>query len=73
MRISLLVLFFVFPFGILSAQSPSQMFWALNQNASFLLDQVPSASASVAYSVRKLKRNYTRLRDLGEIQSLLGL
>lgn len=59
MRIYLYLFFFIVFCGITSAQSPSQMFWALNQNASFFLDQVPSATASVAYSVRKLKKNYT--------------
>lgn len=41
-----------------SAQAPQQMFWALNRGT-YLLDQIPTASASVAYSVRKLKKAYT--------------
>ncbi len=41
-----------------SAQAPQQMFWALNKGA-YLLDQIPTVSASVAYSVRRLKNAYT--------------
>ena len=52
------------------AQSPIQEFWALNRNASFLLDETASATASVAYSVRKLKKNYSgfsmRVRRSGD-------
>lgn len=41
------------------AQGPQQMFWALNNNGTYLLDLIGSTNASVAYSVRKLRRNYT--------------
>jgi hypothetical protein len=41
----------------LTAQSPMQMFWALNQNQ-YLLDVVPGLSKSFAYSVRKVRKGY---------------
>lgn len=41
------------------AQGPQQMFWALNSTGTYLLDQIGSTEASVAYSVRKLSKNYT--------------
>lgn len=41
----------------LLAQSPIQQYWALNQNQ-YLLDLLPNLSKSVAYSVRKVRRNY---------------
>lgn len=41
------------------AQGPQQMFWALNSSNTYLLDQIGSTTASVAYSVRKLRKNYT--------------
>lgn len=41
------------------AQGPQQMFWALNTNGIYLLDQVGTSNASVAYSVRKLRKGYT--------------
>lgn len=44
--------------GRLEAQGPQQMFYALNQNK-YLLDMMPNATHSVAYSVRKLRANYT--------------
>ncbi|GAA4453071.1 hypothetical protein [Rurimicrobium arvi] len=49
-------------FGFLSearSQGPQQTFWALNNNGTFLLDQIGSTGASVAYSVRKLRKGYT--------------
>lgn len=51
------ILFLFFSVNIF-AQAPQQMFWALNKGT-YLLDQIPTASASVAYSVRKLKKSYT--------------
>jgi hypothetical protein len=49
---------FLTVFSSSHAQGPQQMFWALNTNGVYLLDQVGSADASVAYSVRKLRRSY---------------
>jgi len=40
------------------AQNEQKMFYALNTNP-YLLDQVPTITPSIAYSVRKLKRKYT--------------
>lgn len=39
-------------------QGPQQMFYALNQNE-YLLDMMPNATHSVAYSVRKLRAGYS--------------
>lgn len=61
MNIKQKILFLLFALSIknqLIAQPAMQQFWALNQTQ-FLLDQLPTASTSVAYSVRKLKKNYT--------------
>lgn len=44
--------------GQVAAQGPQQMFHALNQNQ-YLLDMIPNATHSVAYSVRKLRMGYT--------------
>lgn len=52
-------IFVLFAISETFAQGPQQMFWALNTNGVYLLDQVGSADASVAYSVRKLRRSYT--------------
>jgi hypothetical protein len=55
----LVVLFIIIACSFESiAQGPQQKFWALNNNGVFLLDQI-STGASVAYSVRKLRRHYT--------------
>jgi hypothetical protein len=43
---------------MLNAQGPQQMFYALNQNQ-YLLDMLPNANHSVAYSIRKLRAAYT--------------
>jgi hypothetical protein len=51
-----LIIFFLLT-RVAFGQGPQQMFYALNKN-NFLLDQIPNISPSVAYSVRKLKRNY---------------
>lgn len=56
----LVVLFIIIACSFESiAQGPQQKFWALNNNGIFLLDQIGSTGASVAYSVRKLRRHYT--------------
>lgn len=53
----LIIVFLFFP-ELLFAQGAQQMFWALNSTGSYLLDQIGSTDASVAYSVRKLRKNY---------------
>lgn len=57
MRFCFLVILF-FTSTSIFAQAPQQMFWALNKNGQYLLDQINSTRASVAYSVRKLKKTY---------------
>lgn len=65
-----LIIVFLFSSELLFAQGPQQMFWALNTNGIYLLDQIGRTNSSVAYSVRKLRRNYTgysmRVRRSGD-------
>lgn len=53
----IVLLFFLVQINV-KAQGPQQMFWALNSTGTYLLDQIGSTDASVAYSVRKLRKNY---------------
>lgn len=50
---------FVFLALYTKAQGSAQMFWALNKNSDYLLDVMSHRSASVAYSTRKLRAQYT--------------
>lgn len=59
-RLSLLLTMIIvlISFGLTSfAQNGQKMFYALNTNP-YLLDQVPTLTPSLAYSVRKLQRKY---------------
>jgi hypothetical protein len=59
MRVIFCLLFLIVTTVSSFSQSSQQMFWALNQNGIYILDQIGSTNASVAYSVRRLRRNYT--------------
>lgn len=59
-QIILSLIIYWFACNLAAAQTPIQMFWASNHSRdTFLLDRVKSTPASVAYSVRKLRKKYT--------------
>lgn len=57
--LTIILSFFLFFISNSNAQGPQQMFWALNTSNPFLLDKIVRTNASVAYSVRKLRREYS--------------